>query len=184
MPDSRVSSDEQHGEEHQQAAEIHRERIVDQHAGEEFVPNDVAIDQQCGRLRPRQGKPQPDERTGQRDEERVDSIAATEHAHQQHQHDRRAEHQLGAKRRQADRRRMRRAATSCERLEADSSRIIAGWLSVFRYKSNSIVAGFARIQPRLARLGILANSATVPAPFKQLRFILVLNDDSWCHQHR
>ena len=106
MPVSRVEQHEQHGEEHQQRAEIKRQRIVDQHAGEELMPHDVAVDQQLGRLRPGQRKPQPDERADQGDEKRAAPVAAAEHPHQQHQHDRRAERQLRAKRRQADRRRI------------------------------------------------------------------------------
>ena len=76
-------------------------------------------------------------------------IAAAEHAHQQHQHDRRAKRQLGAKRRQADRRRIaQQRGDKLRKTGGGFEQDHRGWFSMFRYASNSIVAGFARIQPR------------------------------------
>ena len=98
MPESLRENHEQHGEQQQDAAEVDRERIVNQHAGEQFVARRVADRSQ---VLPRCGKPQSDGRADQRDPKRIDLVQPAEHAQQQHEHDRGAQRQLRPKQRQA-----------------------------------------------------------------------------------
>ncbi len=97
---------QRHGKKNQQRAEIERQRVVDQHAGEEFMPHNLPVDQQPSGLQPGERDNKPDHRADQRDHKRVEPLPAAEHPEQQHQHDRCAEHKLGAERRQTDRRRI------------------------------------------------------------------------------
>ena len=83
---------EQQREQEQDGAQIDGEAVVDQHAGEQFLSIDS---------RPGAGDSESGDRARDEDQERADEAAQRRHAGQQHDDDRRANHQLGAELRNA-----------------------------------------------------------------------------------
>ena len=93
--------DEPERERQQEQAEVDRERIVDQHAGEDFLPADIAnLLDPAGRQR----VPERHERPREREPERIDQLVHAQQPHQQHHDDRRANRQLRLEERKARKR--------------------------------------------------------------------------------